>query len=256
VLTLTVLECATDYKEYEMNARGTWWDLTLNKPYNNGGYENSSRVFGSAGWDDPGLRTAAKVMGCQINDPSSGPCMGWSVEIAFPLAAISLNNTNSVPPKKGEYWRINFSRVEWKVHVEGNAYVLGAKPGDCKCKWPCYPHGCAKNPGDNWLWAPLGIVDVHQPERWGYIQFATGAVNATKQVQDPDWLIRSVAMQLYYAELGFADAHNGTCEYLSSPPFFALVGRDTCVSPRVAFPPLCRGLLADTALILQTPTTC
>lgn len=74
------------YKEYEMNARGTWWDLCLNKPYNNGGYENSSRVFKQTGWDDPGLRTAAKVFGCTINDPSSGPCKGWSVEIAFPLA--------------------------------------------------------------------------------------------------------------------------------------------------------------------------
>lgn len=124
------------YKEFEMNARGVWWDLCLNKPYTNGGYENSSRVFNQSGWDDPGLRTgqthcqrglselritesfvsaAAKVLGCSINDPSSGPCRGWSVEIAFPLAAISLNNTSPVPPKPGQYWRINFSRVEWKV---------------------------------------------------------------------------------------------------------------------------------------------
>ena len=95
-----------------MNARGTWWDLCLNKPYTNGGYENSSRVFNRSGWDDPALRTAAKVLGCTLNDPSSGPCRGWSVEIAFPLAAISLNNTNTVPPKPGKYWRINFSRVE------------------------------------------------------------------------------------------------------------------------------------------------
>ena len=25
------------------------------------------------------------------------------------------NNTNSVPPQPGSYWRIDFSRVEWKV---------------------------------------------------------------------------------------------------------------------------------------------
>ena len=37
--------------------------------------------------------------GVSVNDPSSGPCRGWSVEIAFPLAAISLNNTNSLPIK-------------------------------------------------------------------------------------------------------------------------------------------------------------
>ena len=121
-----------------MNARGAWWGLCLNKPYNNGGYENSPRVFNQPGWDDPGLKTAAKVMGCSVNDPSSGPCRrGWSVGIAFPLVATSLNNTNSLPPKPGSYWWVNFSRVERKVHVGGNAYVPGAKRGDCPCTWPC-----------------------------------------------------------------------------------------------------------------------
>jgi hypothetical protein len=166
------------YKEYEMNAKGVWWDLCLNKPYSNGGYENSTRVFNSSnnpGWDDPGLRTAAKVYGCEANIPPSGgkSCVGWSLEIAFPLDAISFNNTNTLPIKPGSYWRINFSRVEWQAHIEGGKaapesmpahYVLGEKAGDGSCDWPC-PGGCKQNPGDNWLWAPLGIVDVHQPER-------------------------------------------------------------------------------------------
>ena len=185
------------YKEYEMNARGVWWDLSLNKPYSDGGYENSSRVFNSSGWDDPGLRTAAKVHGCEINDPSSGPCEGWSVEIKFPLEAISLNNTNSLPPTHGSYWRINFSRVEYKVIVvtspDSRSYYV-------KDGLPC----------ENWLWAPLGVVDVHQPERWGYVQFSTDSVNETKVVEDPDWVVRSLAMQIYYAEHAYAAKHNGT----------------------------------------------
>ena len=37
------------YKEYEVNALNTSWSLCLNKPYLNGGYENSSRVFGKHG---------------------------------------------------------------------------------------------------------------------------------------------------------------------------------------------------------------
>ena len=129
-------------------------------------------------WDDPGVKTAAKAVGCEVND-GSGTCKGWTLEIAFPLAAISLNNTNALPVKAGQKWRINFSRVEWKAHIEGSVtkhdrhYVLGDKAGDGSCDWPC-PSGCAQNPGDNWLWAPLGIVDVHQPERWGYLQFASG----------------------------------------------------------------------------------
>jgi hypothetical protein len=113
-----------------------------------------------------------KVFGCDVNIPPGGnkTCQGWSLEIAFPLAAISLNNTNALPIKHGSYWRINFSRVEWKAHIEGGAasgglasggdassrYVLGEKAGDGSCDWPC-PGGCKQNPGDNWLWAPLGI---------------------------------------------------------------------------------------------------
>ena len=185
-----------------------------------------------------------------------GPCRAWTVELAFPLATIAYNNTNTgnrngdgtgydsgygstgtgtypLPLKQGQYWRINFSRVEWKVHVvagtgagisagggeaevemesrsirEGDSgnddnsndnhnsnsssssssssnsssngepahYVLGARAGDGSCTWPC-PGGCKQNPGDNWLWAPLGVVDVHQPERWGYLQ--VGATTST-----------------------------------------------------------------------------
>lgn len=37
------------YKEFEMNVLNTTWSLCLNKPYDNGGYENSSRVFGPHG---------------------------------------------------------------------------------------------------------------------------------------------------------------------------------------------------------------
>jgi len=82
----------------------------LNKPYSDGGYENSSRVFPN-GWDNIGVETGAMVHGCKLNDPSSGPCKGWTAEVKFPLKGLSFNNTNTVPPKDGSYWRIDFSRV-------------------------------------------------------------------------------------------------------------------------------------------------
>jgi hypothetical protein len=207
------------YKEYEMNARGTWWDLCLNKPYTDGGYENSTRVFNhsaggtkpGAGWDDPGLRTAARVRGCALNEPpapGAPACRGWSLEIAFPLAAISLNNTNELPPRRGSYWRINFSRVEWNTTVVGGGGGGGGGGGDgggVDGAGSGGPRHYVKRPAnetcDNWLWAPLGIVDVHQPERWGYLQFADGPVNATVARRDPDWAVRSVAMQLYVRSL-------------------------------------------------------
>ena len=26
-------------------------------------------------------------------------------------------------------------------------------------------------PEDNWVWSPQGIIDMHQPEHWGYLRF-------------------------------------------------------------------------------------
>ena len=96
------------------------WDLVLNKPYSDGGYENSSRVQKN-GWDNVGVKAAAKVHGCTLNDPSSGPCKGWTAEVAFPLAGLSFNNTNTVPPKPGSYWRcarISPSRLHFLVKLD------------------------------------------------------------------------------------------------------------------------------------------
>lgn len=60
------------YKEYEMNAFNKSWDLALNKPWDNGGYENSSRVFKDRAFNmRPPLRSAVKYHpGGVINDPS------------------------------------------------------------------------------------------------------------------------------------------------------------------------------------------
>jgi hypothetical protein len=57
----------------------------------------------------------------------------------------AFDSRQSVPrPQAGTVWRINFSRVEWKA-------------------------GQAKE--DNWVWSPQGIVDMHVPDRWGYLRF-------------------------------------------------------------------------------------
>eukprot|EP00959_Pyramimonas_sp_CCMP1952_P384102 8049926-Pyramimonas_sp.AAC.1 len=46
---------------------------------------------------------------------------GWTAEVALPLRLLRLNNsapdTEAEPPRHGEFWRINFSRVEWNVVV-------------------------------------------------------------------------------------------------------------------------------------------
>jgi hypothetical protein len=51
-------------------------------------------------------------------------------------------------------WRINFSRVEWKLDVKDGRYV---KVPDTK--------------EDNWVWSPQFVVDMHRPRMWGCVEF-------------------------------------------------------------------------------------
>ena len=123
------------YYEFEMNALNTGWDLFLAKPYRMGGKGDNS-------WDIAGLRTAVAVQGTLNN--SADQDQGWTLEIAYPLDAFQ--NRQAVPaPVPGTQWRINFSRVEWKA----------GQPKE-----------------DNWVWSPQGVVDMHIPERWGYLDFS------------------------------------------------------------------------------------
>jgi hypothetical protein len=40
---------------------------------------------------------------------------------------------------------------------------------------------------------------MHLPERWGMLQFASGAVNATPATYNRQWTVRAVAAAVYYA---------------------------------------------------------
>jgi hypothetical protein len=123
-----------NYYEFEMNAFNTGWDLFLSRPYSEGGRPDSS-------WDIAGLKTAVAVQGT-INDAKDKD-QGWTLEIAYPLDAF--NSRQKVPPPQtGTVWRINFSRVEWK-------------PGNPR--------------EDNWVWSPQGVINMHVPDRWGYLRF-------------------------------------------------------------------------------------
>lgn len=127
---------APGYFEFEINALNTGWDLYLNRPYSQGGKADNS-------WDIPGLKTAVVIHGT-LNDPSDTD-HGWTVEIAFPWSAFASRLPVTRPEIKiGDQWRINFSRVEWKV-------------------------GQTKE--DNWVWSPQGVINMHVPEHWGYLHF-------------------------------------------------------------------------------------
>lgn len=136
------------YAEFEMNALNTTWDLLLAKPYRAGG----PPIYG---FELSGIRTAVHVDGT-LNQPSDRD-RGWTVEIAIPWVALGQIAGTDCPPKVGDQWRIDFSRVEWDVRVENGRTVK-----------------IANRPEHNWVWSPTGVIDMHRPERWGVVQFADG----------------------------------------------------------------------------------
>jgi len=134
-----------NYYEFEMNALNTGWDLLLDKPYKAGGKAKNE-------WEIPGLKTAVHINGT-LNDPRNKD-IGWTLEIAFPWKVLGEYARQAAPPREGDEWRVNFSRVEWLTEiVDGHYHKLPGKKED------------------NWVWSPQGLIDMHIPEKWGYVQF-------------------------------------------------------------------------------------
>lgn len=150
-----------NYYELEINALGTIWELSLPKPYRHGGVPLS-------GCNIPGLLSAIDVRGT-LNDPSDRD-EGWSVEIAFPWSGLArYNGGRSTPPRCGDLWRANFSRVQWKHEVVDGRYVRIPPHGTPR------PQGLNPedhvHPEDNWVWSPQGAINMHLPSRWGELVF-------------------------------------------------------------------------------------
>ncbi|KAG6572815.1 Carbohydrate-binding domain, family 9 [Phytophthora cinnamomi] len=195
-----------NYKEFELNARNATWNLWLNRPYRDGGHENSTRVDPHYGFDmlNSGMRSAVFVKG-DINDPAER-LHYWTTEIALPLSELALHSNAQVPPAANSFWRINFSRVEWSVRV-----VTDKQTGKQHYE---------KKPGfkeENWVWSAQNAVDMHRPEWWGYLQFRPRDENPPALVYDrwtmdevvpvdPEWGVRYVSFQYYYAQHAYRAA--------------------------------------------------
>ncbi|MFS0726514.1 carbohydrate-binding family 9-like protein [Paenibacillus sp. 1P07SE] len=150
------------YYEFEINALGTVWDLLLVTPYRDGGPPVN-------GWDIRGLRTAVHIDG-ELNNPAAVN-RSWSVEVAMPWDALKECAAHGRPPVAGQWWRVNFSRVQWRVEVQEGEYRKVTDPATGR------PY-----PEDNWVWSPQGVVNMHYPELWGYVVFEDGEALATGQM--------------------------------------------------------------------------
>src|SRR5262249_23844236 len=92
------------------------------------------------------------------------------------------------PPKDGDQWRVNFSRVEWEHEiVEGKYRKVKGKDED------------------NWVWSPQGVIDMHRPERWGYVQFSTAPPGKAAFVPDPPGPAKQLRHRVYDPRRGHRD---------------------------------------------------
>src|SRR5690606_8179707 len=78
-------------------------------------------------------------------------------EMAIPFQSLTTYSRKATP-KLNDYWQINFSRVQWQHELINGRYNRKKEAGKFLTE-------------DNWVWSPIGIINMHFPERWGYIQF-------------------------------------------------------------------------------------
>ncbi len=153
-----------NYYEFEMNALNTLWDLFLTKPYRNNG-----KIIDS--WDIQGIKTAVYLNGTLNN--STDIDTGWTIEIAMPWAVITEASTASEPPKN-QFWRINFSRVNWDHELNEGRYSRKKE----KATGTFLPEY-------NWVWSPQGVINMHEPEHWGYVYFSDNALTKNDMFDIP-----------------------------------------------------------------------
>ncbi|MHB1560155.1 MAG: carbohydrate-binding family 9-like protein [Isosphaeraceae bacterium] len=166
-----------EYYELEINALNTEWDLFLGKPYRNGGPAVNE-------WEIPGLKTGVHVAGT-MNNPSDKD-EGWSVEFAIPWKVLAQYAHRPAPPRDGDQWRVNFSRVEWQHTIADGKYRKVPNTHE-----------------DNWVWSPQWAIDMHRPEHWGFVQFSTGKPGEVAYQPDLAGPVRERLMQLYHAQAAF-----------------------------------------------------
>ena len=107
------------YFEIEINPLNAVLDLVLRR--------NRSGYVKDFAWRCEGLRTAV-----------AKSATAWSAELSIPFRSLT-----DAPPKVGDYWRVNFCRIDRPPGV----------------------------PRELTAWSPTGRANFHTPERFGVMRF-------------------------------------------------------------------------------------
>lgn len=198
-----------NYMEYEVNALGTVWDLFLTKPY-----RDHPAVLNN--WEFAGMKSAVYIDGT-INNPNDTD-RSWSVEVFIPWESIYQPMRRAKAPQAGEQIRVNFSRVQWTTAIDNGQYKKVPIPGEDKIR------------EYNWVWAPTGVIDIHRPEFWGFVQFSGIKAGEGEEafVLPPEEDIKWKLRKLYYRQ---AHYRNESGAYATSAA--QLQAQDICTAEEV-----------------------
>lgn len=185
--------------ELELNCLNTIWELLLYKPYKDGySIENPHNLAG--------LRTAVFVDGV-TNSPQT-VCTKWSVEMEFALhELLQFDAARRRSATAGDVWRVNFSRVQYALET-----VVDADTGELRYE------KVPETREDNIVWAPTGVIDIHRPEKWGFVLFSSqqelpdGEAELARAMTE--FLGEQIAMErvldtIYYDQREFYKLHEG-----------------------------------------------
>jgi hypothetical protein len=169
------------YLELAINALGATGVWRYDKPPKDGGTATDiSAAFG--------LRGAVRLNGTL--NAANNRDTGWTLEMALPWQSLALWGGQQAPLYDGDQWRLNCVRVAWPAEQVQQRY---RKVPDA--------------PDARWAWSPIGVRDLHRPEKWGYVQFSRRRGTRARFIPDPALPAREALQEVYYFQKDFEAKH-------------------------------------------------
>jgi hypothetical protein len=154
-----------NYYEFQINPINIINEVFWDKANGRGGK-------GIFGWDLIGIKHAVQIQGT-LNCPGDKD-KGWKVELALPWESMErMCPHSSLPPKPGDTWRINFTRVEKTRQMPKIIKSPQQFSGVDEAKDYTGPRIAGEVVESiDWVWAVAPIYSAHIPESWGYVSFS------------------------------------------------------------------------------------
>jgi len=201
-----------NYYEIEVNAINTVWDLFISKPY-----RETNVVLND--WTATGLKSVVTIDGT-LNNPIDTD-KGWMLEMAIPWSVYKKAYFEKNVPKD-DFWRVNFSRVNWDYQISDGTYE---RKKDSTDKYL---------PEYNWVWSPQGVINMHEPEKWGYVYFSSKEAGAKDTFEIPnDEKIKWKLFELYRTQKEHYEAKNTWLTSLKSITSSPIIIEGKTIKPKL-----------------------